>query len=582
MDNDDDEVLIWNGKEFVAPSTLKVGDAVVKIDDDLYELTETKTGVLKSKNSSGKYNIDGTNYVRPTSAVELDSEYESFGGDINDAFGNTIQYLLNDDNSISAIIVDETTTGTTLYGVVTGGDTDEGTSWGADDNKKVTIFTSEGTTVEYDVDEDEVTDLGTNAAAKYFGQLVEYKLNKDGEIESMKAVSTLAGAKNDKDELIEEDFGKLTGEIAIKNNAYLSAGGQNLTLADGVVAFEITQDDDDIEVNLITRAALLSGDDFTPGAVGADTDELAALDFIKQADESDSDKATDGILAAYCAYVTNSNGAVKAIAYTDADSTTYYSGIIDEWAEDGDGDVTVTFVGDDVAYEFAESSYEKLANDDDLIIYTKNGGDIAFDNEKGWAVYADKADLNSIELTGWSGGLMTLDTANYDPEVADQAEDGEKITDTIMTDSETVVYVQDKNGKYSEGTLDDITKGALVVVPVTDEDGYADVVIVDEYEGSTGIIPVEYTFELNSEKGVKIEDVKMAVGATGYNLNVFADAKELTSATDKLDYKSNEESVVTVDNKGNLVAIKVGTATITAMVDGAEVAKIKVTVTAAN
>ena len=52
----------------------------------------------------------------------------------------------------------------------------------------------------------------------------------------------------------------------------------------------------------------------------------------------------------------------------------------------------------------------------------------------------------------------------------------------VMTDANTVVYVIDSNsGKYREGAVSDISRNAWVYVPVVDDDGYADIVLIDEY-----------------------------------------------------------------------------------------------------
>ena len=475
----DDDIMIWNGTKYITTDDLKVGDALIEVTaGELYVLAEAKTGVLKGKTTATdaddnkvlKYNIGGSNLVADRDKDEvkfnkfLDGEFNDAGVDEGDVFGNEVTYLLNDDNTIAAILVDEVSTGTKLYGVVTGGDTDKGTSWGSGENNKVTIFTSEGTTVEYDVDEDEVT-LGNNAAATYFGQLVEYKLNKDGEIETLTVVAT------DKD----DDFGTLTGEVKIKNNAYLTDGTTSLTLTSNVAIFEITNDGDDIEVNLVTRAAMLAGDDFTPGDVGDEKDGLAALG-----------KALD----AYCAYVTNSSGVVKAMAYTDANSTTLYYDLVEGAIADEDNDYTLTIGGVD----YDSNATKDLT--DDLIIYTKKSGDIVVEK-----TYADKSAIEGIEVDSYVDGLIVLTEemvpeyydgkANEKKEVADGDEnttpvpgenaDGQVVKKNIMTDANTVVYVMGSNGKYTEGTLDDISSGDMVYVPVIDGDDYADLVIVDQY-----------------------------------------------------------------------------------------------------
>ena len=188
-------------------------------------------------------------------------------------------------------------------------------------------------------------------------------------------------------------------------------------------------------------------------------------------------------------------GAAKAIAYTNAGSTTKYFGVIDEFDYvSADVDHGVTLVGDDNEYEFAAIKdaqgniidYAKGGStDDDLIIYTKSGDDITVKY-----AYADKQKAGlagAAEVKGYVDGLITLvDGATITP--AETEEEGKTTYTNIMTDAETVVYViNNKTGKYQEGTLDDIAKGDMVYVPLIDDDGYADLVIVDEY----GTYPVE-------------------------------------------------------------------------------------------
>ncbi len=558
----DEDSLVWTEDGFITTEELEVGDAIVMIDDDLFVKTEAATGVLKSKTST-KWNIDGSEYVSGNAAI-LDDEYEDGAADIEDIYGNTVTYLLNDDNSVAAIIVDEVTIGTKLYGIVVDGDDSTG-SWKQGTLSSVSIFTAEGTTVEYDFDDD-YDNSAADEATELMGRLVEYKLNKDGEIKDMSVPS--------------KDL--LSGEtVDVKNNAYL-VGKTNLTLANNVAIFEVDVDDNEVDVNLVTRAALLAEDDIKPGK----------LDDVAMGTKTVDGKTVANLvdIEPYFAYVTNTNGAAKAIAYTNAGSTTKYFGVIDAFDfADSDVDHGVTLVGDDNVYEFKANDDGKAivngATDDDLIIYTKSGDKITVVK-----AYADKtAVAGAKEVKGYVDGLITLvDGAKIAP-VAELDEAGKGAYSNIMTDSETVVYVTNsKTGKFEEGTLDDISKGDIVYVPAIDEDEYADLVIVDEYAAATSVL-TKMTVVVGGNAAT-ITDGKMALtvnqevnlnanDADGNDIGYSKGLRFATSDASVVDFKEDADGKK--DLYGNIVAKKAGTATITVTYLDATV-EIEVTVTAAQ
>ncbi|MBQ3180308.1 MAG: S-layer homology domain-containing protein [Firmicutes bacterium] len=467
---EDDETLIWNGTEYVAPSTLEVGDALIEVTpDELYVLTEAKTGVVKSS-TSAKVNIDGTNYAGKDDAQVLDAEYEDAGVTWDEVYNNTVTYLLNKDNSLSAVIVDEVSTGTKLYGVVVGGNEDDDTNWGSSTERKVTIFTEEGTTVEYDVDEDKVNKDMLNV--NLVGQLVEYKLNKDGEI---KALTT---ATND---LYDGD------EIEVKNNAYL-VGAKNLTLATNVAVFEISEDEDDIDVALVTRAALLGGGDFDPQPV-----------TFADIEVSDG-KALE--IKASAKYFVNTNGTARALAYTDAESTKYHYGVVDAMKLDLDGDTDengnaiyndMRLVGDETEYEYTVA--EGVTVDDDYaIMYTVSGDDInivaALSNEPG---KGNDEHNYYVQVKSFTDGLLVTEDDVWVTKYLTNPEQTGVEMNNIMTDANTLVCVITDDGEAIEGTLDDISKNAWVYVPTVDDDDYADIIIVNEYTDYNKIVDTPTT-----------------------------------------------------------------------------------------
>ena len=417
---DDDEVLVYTEDGFIAPSELKVGDAVMEYADDLFVKVDDATGEL-TKTSGAKATIGGTAYVY-TDAQQLDDEYETSDVAIEDVYGNDVRFLLNKDNSIAAMILGDDITGNTLYGIVVDGDSKSG-SWSKGSLNSVTLFTAEGTTVEYDFDDD-ADDEDIDVTAADMGYLVEYELNKDGEIKEIKRVG---------DNLIDAD-----GEIEVKNNKYL-VGTESLALASNVVIFEVGEDDGEVDAAVVTRAAVLAGGDFEPeGFTLTVNDEEQVVD-------------------AYALYDTNSNGAIKVLAYTDAASTDNYGVVDGDVFENADYDEAIMLVGDENVYEQAGLT----PKDEDFIVYTKSGDKITVT-----AIYGNDDDIadQTEEVTGVTDGLLITEDDSY------------------MTDDATLVYVINaKTGEYEEGTVADITKNSHILVVAVDDDDYVDCVLVDEY-----------------------------------------------------------------------------------------------------
>jgi len=517
----DADTLIYDDGKFIAPSELEVGDAIMEIrEGELYakvadasgELTRSNTGTVDSsslENNSKvfqhKVTIGGTNYVYENYAAATDKtnpapefydeDFESAGISIDDVYNNNVKYLLNKDNSVAAIVVDETSTGTTLYGIVVDGGGNNGT-W-ASNMSSITLFTHEGYTVTYDFDKDCTGKPAGNAGGTWMGRMVEYKLNSNGEIKTFKMVGSGAvtgviytGAEMD----LATD-----GEIEVKNNAYLvDNAGKQLSLASNVVIFEVGQDGSDIDPSLVTRSSLLSGGDFEP-------EQLTGIMVAGNAASP-----VTAPINPFAAYQTNNNGAIKALAYTNSSSSNYHYGVVKTWKftdadHAGNGDYAVTLVGDDTVYDLDLTNTAVSSGADQFIIYKLSG-------DKLTVVASIKNDGNLNPYTrsvqGYNDGLITVadgwmnypkhDTfydgngkriTNLDKDTVEIAND--RVTTTydreqgvysVMTDSNTVVYVLDSNsGDYKEGSLSDISRNSWVYVPVIDKDGYADVVLIDEY-----------------------------------------------------------------------------------------------------
>ncbi len=492
----DDDTLIWDGTAFIAPSELKAGDAVMEIaENDLYVKVAEATGELtRVTTSTGKATIGGSSYVygaANTTMNFIDDTFEDAGIDADEVYGNTVKFIQNKDNSIAAIMVDETSTGTTLYGIVTDGGSSS-SSW-ADAMDSITIFTSEGKTVKYELDDDP-TYLEVNAngetpsdsettyeiapTKEWMGQLVAYQLNKDGEIKKLLPLGTVDATVNDSPEKVTagKDLLGVDTEITVDNNTYLKGNGKTITLASNAIIFEVDVDSKGkVDPAIVNRASLLSGGDFTPSTP---TDKMKINDNYVA-------------LTAYAVYDTNSNGAAKVLAYTEAGTSDYHYGVVDAWNfSDADNDHAVTLDNDDTVYELGNADInaatDEPVNGDDLIVYTLSGDKITVVLGYGEDDAIAEAGLGQ-EVQGFTDGLITVDQMAVakdlaDPQSNDYKPNAAATYTSFMTDNDTVVYViNGSTGDYELGELADIAKGSYVYIPVVDEDGYADIVIVDEY-----------------------------------------------------------------------------------------------------
>ncbi len=474
----DADTLIYDGDKFITPSDLQVGDAVREIaEGDLYVKVADANGTLtRYTASNGKITVGGKSYV----AVEGGSEnqtsipinfYEENLDDsdvtIDDVYNNNIRYILNKNNTVAAIIVDETSTGTTLYGIIVDGGGNSG-SW-AKNMSSITLFTQEGNTVTYDFEKNLEGRPTDDDAIRIMGRLVKYKLNANGEIKSFAPILETGDNTFDFD---------ATNEIEVKNNAYLvDKANTSLALASNVVIFEVSSDKTDIDPSLVTRSALLSGGDFTPDPVTGVTLDGSAV---------------PNILPAYAVYDTNSNGAIKVLAYTSASTSKYHFGVVKAYNfKDSDNDHAITLVGDDKVYELAWKDQENVqagvkSAADSFIVYTMTG-------EKIQPKYSYKNDtyLKDQDLTrrvvGFNSGLISIDNTTGAMPIEEDKRTNKPAANTIyniMTDANTQVYVIDaKSGDYVEGALSDISRNSYVFVPVINKDGYAEVVLVDDYSG---------------------------------------------------------------------------------------------------
>jgi len=487
----DADTLIWDGDKFLSPSDLEVGDALREIvEGDLYvKVADANGSFTRFTESNGKVTIDGKNYVIPGVAKSstkadvpfYDEELETSDATLDDVYNNNVRYVLNKNNTVAAIIVDETSTGTTLYGIVVGGDNNS-QYWGSGSSNSITLFNQEGYNVTYDFKKDcnygvmnsegkRDTDKVKPNPEKWMGRLVEFKLNSNGEIKEITLIAEETATKN----TLAFDA---TKEIEVKNNAYLvDSNGKSYTLASNVVIFEVGQDEEDFDPSLVTRSNLLSSGDFTPAT-------------LKDVVLNGNNPATD--LDAYAVFNTNTSGAIKVLAYTTANTSNYHFGVVKSFNfRDSDHTNAITLEGDDTVYDLRVNGKGKA---DAFIVYTLSGDEITVVYS-----YEHKGKLEDYTkaVNGFNSGLISLKDAftgvakkSTNAGKAGYVEDnriaqGSATTSevyNIMTDANTVVYIIDAtSGKYVEGSLEDISRNSHVAVPVIDKDGYADVVLVDEY-----------------------------------------------------------------------------------------------------
>jgi hypothetical protein len=99
--------------------------------------------------------------------------------------------------------------------------------------------------------------------------------------------------------------------------------------------------------------------------------------------------------------------------------------------------------------------------------------------------YKEKADFKTGAyaklVNSVSSGLIDFD-ANITNVIDQEHSSTSASVGSVITNDSTLVYVLDAGtGKFVEGTADSIVKNGYVYVPVLDDDGYAEVVLVDEY-----------------------------------------------------------------------------------------------------
>jgi hypothetical protein len=468
---------------FVNPSALKAGDTIQEVsgNSNLYKMVSSVTGTLNrvTYGTQNKVNIGGTNLVYLNDATDdgteiakklYDESYDSGTGvTIDDVYGNEVTYLLNKNNTVSAIIVGETSTGTKLYGIFVDTDTNS-TSVAGGQASTITIFTSEGKTVKYDINKDDRTTVNTQLAVDgsnktaQLGRLIEYKVNKSGAVTKVTFVGTAAGETGA--DVIGNSMSNAPGvEIEVVNNSVLKANNVSYTLASNAIIFEVNDDNGDVDADIVTKSAVLSGGDFTPGNITLTGNSNAS-----------------GFTYAYMVPTVTGGNTIKVLAYTNSQSTKYHYGVVDAYNFAGaDYDNSITFNGDDTVYELDQTGLSGVgAAAGSFVVYTKSGDTVTLVR-----AYKEKADFKTGAyaklVNSVSSGLIDFD-ANITNVIDQEHSSTSASVGSVITNDSTLVYVLDAGtGKFVEGTADSIVKNGYVYVPVLDDDGYAEVVLVDEY-----------------------------------------------------------------------------------------------------
>jgi hypothetical protein len=304
------------------------------------------------------------------------------------------------------------------------------------------IFTTDGITIRYKVSQNagmivtQISDLG---------KFVAYTLDKFGRISTIAEVDTSMTVG---DKII------IDGKSLIDNDDE----GNTYTLADDVVIIEVDEDDGDLEPKFVELKKLLK------------------KSYIKPVDLYGW---YDGTISAYAKYLADENGKIKVLVYTEDGGNSLQYGVVDEYNfMCADYDNAITFNGDDTVYELDMTG--AYAASGAFVVYTQSGDTVTLVKS-----CKNKANFKTGDyarlVNNVSSGLIDFDTNITN--VIDQEHSSTSATfGSVITNDSTLVYVLDAStGKFVEGSLDDVVKNCHAYVPVVDEDGYATVVLVDEY-----------------------------------------------------------------------------------------------------
>ena len=426
---DDEDYLIVKDGKIVTFDTIKAGD-VLKVkgdpDENVFEIVAAQTGKFSTYNDS-KVTLGGVRYANANISV-YDSDYEK-DSSTKDYVGTEVLFAVNSDNSVKTIVAQEAASSTTMYGVIT--KLSRSTDNIGDNTAEIetlTVFNNEGKSVKYDVKSEIAYIEGGNSGTDEYaiGDVVEFKLDKDGVIKSIKPISDQAAGEYVKDDDNKAATDKDANRITLNNKKY--------TVNDSAYIFNITEDGSDYAVELLKQSDVITDDDIEANEVFGDTFIAAKIDGTK----------------------------VVALFVTDINAAGDKYGFIEELNTiNEDGDYTVKFYGNDTYYVLDDKSE---LSEDDFVKYTTSGGDI------------DTMTKETIERT--SGDVVTdISNGLLSTDAGDQVE---LVDDTVCYEIKFTGKQATPDVEISVITVDDITEDDTVVVKEDDGDATVIVRVVDK------------------------------------------------------------------------------------------------------
>lgn len=425
----DEDYLLVKDNKVVAFDAIKAGD-VLKVkgdaDENVFEIVAAQTGKLSTYNDT-KVTLGGVRYANNNVSV-YDGDYEK-GSEVKDYIGTEVLFAVNSDNSVNTIVAKEAASSTTLYGVITKlskADNNQGDP--TDEIETLTIFNQEGKSAKYDV-KSEIAYVKNHAGKNFaVGNTVEFKLDKDGVIKTIKLISNQDDTDytyvKDTNNVAETD--KDTNRITLEDKKY--------TVNDSTYIFNITEDGSDYAVELMKKGDIITGDDVEANEVFGSKVMEAKIDGTR----------------------------VVALFVTDINAAGDKYGFIEELNTiNEDGDYTVKFYGNDTYYVLDDKS--GLA-EDDFVKYTTSGSDIDT--------------MDKVEITRESGSAVT-DISNGLLSTADKNQ-VELVDDTVYYEIKFTGKQADPDVEITVLTADDISETDTVVVQEDDGDAVAIVRVVDK------------------------------------------------------------------------------------------------------
>lgn len=411
---DDEDYLIVKDGKIVTFDTIKAGD-VLKVkgdaDENVFEIVAAKTGKFSTYNDS-KVTLGGVRYANAGISV-YDGDYEK-DSSTKDYVGTEVLFAVNSDNSVKTIVAQEAASSSTVYGVVTklSKTTDnEGDTKDNGEIETLTIFNQEGKSTKYDVKSEIASTTGEVGAKVTVGTPIEFKLDKDGVIKSVNVIADL-----------DEDFVQATTADTDDDASRITLNNKKYTVNDNTYIFNITQDNSDYDVELLSKSDVITGDVINAGTIFEDEENEAQYIYAK----------TDGTK-------------VVALFMTDINAAGDKYGFVEELnAVNEDGDFTVKFYGNDTYYVWGD---EKLTgvNEDDFVSYTTSGNDLT--------------DIDPIAIAHGDGEEIT-DISNGLLSAGDQLE---LVDDTVYFEIKFTGKADSPDVEISVITADDLSEGDKVI-----------------------------------------------------------------------------------------------------------------------